>query len=396
MNQTLDQPEVQPEVFSIEKLDAAQLPELQGLKEKQLQIVKENPFVAITDTATFEAAKKARTTLVSARTEIQNQDKTIASKIKKFREMVAGISEELISITKPHEEKQQEEVKRWEAIKEQERAEKQRLEDERIAKIKSAIEAIVNDAAAKIVTLSFERLESLKVDFEQNLYKTDTLQFEEFELDFNERLNFIKSQFAAKEKQLNELEAQRLENLRLEAERKKLEAERAELEKAVKEAEAKAEADRKALQEAQAKEEARIAKEKSDYEAKMEAERKAIADEQKAAQNKIDADRKALEDEKNRIAQEESDKKAKEEADRLAAEKAEADRIQAENEAARLEALKPEKEKAVQFLNALSLFNVDANDLPVITDLQISELIQTFVQKVESQRNDLIILINNL
>lgn len=109
MSETLEQ----PNVFSIEKLDAAKLPELQGLKEKQLQIVKENPFVAITDNATFEAAKKARTALVSARTEIQNQDKTIASKIKKFREMVSGISEKLISITKPHEEKQQEEVKRW-------------------------------------------------------------------------------------------------------------------------------------------------------------------------------------------------------------------------------------------------------------------------------------------
>ena len=385
MNQTLDQPEVQPEVFSIEKLDAAQLPELQGLKEKQLQIVKENPFVAITDTATFEAAKKARTTLVSARTDIQNQDKTIASKIKKFREMVAGISEELISITKPHEEKQQEEVKRWEAIKEQERAEKQELEKERIYKIHTSILDIINNAYEKIEALTFERMESLKVDFEQNLYKTDASQFEEFELDFNERLNFIKSQFAAKEKQLNELEANRLEKIKIDEERKQLEAERAEVDRLKAEAKAKAEADRKALQEAQAKEEARIAKEKSDYEAKMEAERKAL-----------ETSRRELEYEKARIAKQEADKKAKEEADRLAAEKAEADRIQAENEAARLEALKPEKEKAVQFLNALSLFNVDANDLPVITDLQISELIQTFVQKVESQRNDLIILINNL
>lgn len=385
MNQTLDQPEVQQEVFSIEKLDASQLPELQGLKEKQLQIVKENPFVAITDTATFEAAKKARTTLKTARTDIEKQDKTIASKIKKFREMVANIHGDLISITKPHEEKQQEEVDRWEAIKEQERAEKQRLEDERIAKIKNAIDFQINEASAKVENLTFERLESLKVDFEQNLYKTDASQFEEFELDFNERLNFIKSQFAAKEKQLNELEAHRLEKIKIDEERKQLEAERAEVDRLKAEAKAKAEADRKALQEAQAKEEARIAKEKSDYEAKMEAERKAL-----------ETSRRELEYEKARIAQQEADKKAKEEADRLAAEKAEADRIQAENEAARLEALKPEKEKAVQFLNALSLFNVDANDLPVITDLQISELIQTFVQKVESQRNDLIILINNL
>lgn len=352
MSETLE-----PQVFSIEKLDVTQLPELQGLKEKQLQIVKENPFVAITDNATFEAAKKARTTLVSARTEIQNQDKLIASKIKKIRDAVAGISKDLISITLPHEEKQQEEVKRWEAIKEAEKAEKQRLEDERIGSIKEAIEKVINEASAKIEALNFERIESLKVDFEQNLYKTDASQFEEFELDFNEKLNFIKSQFAAKEKQLNELEAQRLENIRLEEEKKKLEAERAELERLKKEAEAKAEADRKA-----------------------------IADQQKAAQDKLDADRKALEDEKNRIAKEEADKKAKEEADRLAAEKAEADRIQAENEAARLEALKPEKEKIIAFAQSISFTAAT----PEIESIELKNEMLAHLAKIEQLTADFI------
>lgn len=353
---------LEPQVFSIEKLDATQLPELQGLKEKQLQIVKENPFVAITDNATFEAAKKARTTLVSARTEIQNQDKLIASKIKKIRDAVAGISKDLISITLPHEEKQQEEVKRWEAIKEAEKAEKQRLEDERIGSIKEAIEKVINEASAKIEALNFERIESLKVDFEQNLYKTDASQFEEFELDFNEKLNFIKSQFAAKEKQLNELEAQRLENIRLEAEKKKLEAERAELERLKKEAESKAETDRKA-----------------------------IADQQKAAQDKLDADRKALEDEKNRIAKEEADKKAKEEAYRFAAEKAETDRIHAEKEAARIEALKPEKEKAIEFVNALG-FQLP---LPTITDAELLNHLKTFVNETKESQEKFLQFITN-
>lgn len=359
MSETLEQ----PKVFSIEKLDAAQLPELQGLKEKQLQIVKENPFVAITDNATFEAAKKARTTLKTARTDIEKQDKTIASKIKKFREMVANIHGDLISITKPHEEKQQEEVDRWEAIKEAEKAEKQRIEEERISKIQQSIVDIINNAYAKIDSLTFERIESLKVDFEQNLYKTDVSQFQEFELDFNERLNFIKSQFAAKEKQLNDLEAQRLENIRLEAERKKLEAEREELEKAKKEAEAKAEADRKAIE-----------------------------DQQKAEQAKIDEARRELEAEKERIAKQEADKKAAELRAAIEAEKEEKAAEEAKMKAERAEALKPEKEKAVDFLNCL----VFKNDLPKITDPQIAELIQTFIHKVDAQRNDLITLINNL
>lgn len=361
MTETLEHEKAQ--TFSIETLEASKLPELQGLKEKQLQIVKDNPFVEITDTATFEAAKKARTTLVSARTEIQNQDKAIASKIKKFREMVADVSEELISITRPHEEKQQEEVKRWEGIKEKERAEKQRIEDERKGQIKFAIETIINTALKRIDALTFELIDSLKVDFEQNLYKTDVSQFEEFELDFNEKLNLVKSTFAVKEKHLNELEAQRLEAERIAAEKKQLEIEKAE----------------------------HAARVKADEE-KAAAEQKRIQDEQKAQQEKIDAERRELEAEKQKNAKAEADKKAAEEADRLAAEKAEADRIQAEKEAARLEALKPEKEKAVNFLNAL----VFKNDLPEITDPQITELIKTFIQKVDAERNDLITLIENL
>lgn len=385
--------------FALETINPSELPELQGLKEKQLKLVEANPFVHIQDAKSYDEAKKARTNLLTGRTDIEKQDKVIAGKIKKFREMVAGISADLISITRPHEEKQQEEVKRWEAIKEAEKAEKQRLEEERINTIKAAINDLIGNAVARIESLTFADLNALKEDFEENLYKTDVAQFEEFELDFNERLQFVKSQLAAKEKQLNEIEAQRLENLRLEEERKKLEAERAELERLKKEAEAKAEADAKALKEKQASDEARIAKEKDEAEAKLAAEKKAIADQQKAAQDKLDKERKELEDEKARIAQAEADKKAKEEADRLAAEKAEADRIQAEKDeeekrlkAERAEALKPEKEKAIDFLKSLEF----KNKFPAINDTEITDLLEAFCRQIDIQQNELVKTIINL
>ena len=115
------------ELIQIEKIQANFLPELQGWKEKQEVLVKENPFLKIEDNKTYNEAKKRRTSLVAGRTTIQNQDKLIASKIKKFRSNVAEASRELIAITQPHEERQQEEVKRYEQIKADEKAEKIRF-----------------------------------------------------------------------------------------------------------------------------------------------------------------------------------------------------------------------------------------------------------------------------
>ncbi|MCZ2084777.1 MAG: hypothetical protein LC112_10945 [Flavobacteriales bacterium] len=369
MTETPTQEKVQ-NIFEIEKLQATQLPELQGLKEKQIQIVEENPFVEIIDNKTFEDAKKSRTNLVSARTEIQNQDKTIASKIKKFREMVAGVSAELIAITKPHEDKQQEEVRRWEAVKEKERLEKQKLEDERISLIKGIIEGIYQESLTKIDKMTFSTIETVKSDLEENAYQAEVETFQEFELDYMDKVNLIKSVFAAKEKQLSEIEAQRVEAENLKAERAKLEA------------------DRKELEAKQSAENARIAKEKE----AAEAEQLRIQNAQKEAQAKIDADRKELEDEKNRIAKAEADKKAKEEADRLAVEKAETDRIQAESEAKRIEALKPEKQKAIDYLNN---FGKNFEDIPEIKDEKLAAELARCIDQIKDSVSDAISTINN-
>lgn len=351
------------EVFEIEKLEASQLPELQGLKDKQLQIVKENPFVEIVDNATYEAAKKSRTALVTARTDIEKQDKFIASKIKKFREMVSGATAELIGITKPHEEKQQDEVKRYEAIKEAEKAEKERQEAERKETIRKSIDEIYNRENTKVSALTFEMIDTLKVDWEQNLFKTDPIQFEEFELDFNEKLALLKNAFNLKETSLREKEAQRLEDLRLKAEREKLEAEKAELE-------AKAKADREKFEQ-----------EQREAQAKIDAENQKIAEE-KARLQKIEDDR---------IGKEEADRKAKEDEERRIQEQKDAE-AKAKTDAERLEALKPEKEKAVEFVNNL-VFKLP---LPTVQDAELLNHLQTFVKEIEQQQSQFIQFINNL
>lgn len=351
------------QTFDIEKLEATHLPELQGLKEKQLQIVRENPFVKVEDTTTYEVAKKARTTLVSARTDIEKQDKLIASKIKKFREAVAKASQELIAITKPHEDKQQDEVRRYEAIKEAEKAEKAKQEEERKNKIKNAIDEIFKIAFQKVDNLTFEMIDTLKVDFEQNLFQTDAQQFEEFELDFNEKLNIFKSQFSYKVKNLTEQEERRKEDERLKAERAKLEAERAELEAKQKEESAKLEA-------AKAQYEAAVQKERAELEA------------EKARLAKAESDRKAAEA-SAKLEAERKEREAKEEAEKEARTKAEAERR---------EALKPEKDKAIEFADNL-VFKLP---LPEVQDPELLELLQDFVRNIEVYQYNFINTIKTL
>lgn len=386
------------ELLKIETLDVNKLPELQGLREKQLQIVNDNPFIEIIDNKSFDEAKKRRTALVTARTEIQNQDKLIASKIQEFRKSVAGVSEELISITRPHEEKQQQEVKRWEKVKEEEKQEKLRQEEERKNNIKNSISCIIDEATAKINKCSFETIDSLKVDFEENLYKTELSQFEEFEIDFCEKIMQVKESFSSKIKTLEESEAQRLEKIRLAEEAKKLEEEKAKME-----AERKAEEEK--LQKIKDEQEAALNAQREAFERerlKQEQELKAKEEESRKAreaeEEKLRKEREAIEAEKSRLAKIEADKKAKEEeeriakeeAERKAKEKAEAEAM-AKAEAERLEALKPEKQKAVEYIQSMNYSNLE----PKITDELLRVEFEKSLERISDAISDAISTIKN-
>ncbi|TYP71521.1 hypothetical protein [Aquimarina intermedia] len=294
-------------------LDPNKLPELQGWKDKQKKIVKENPFITIEDNKTYEEGKKRRTALVSARTSIQNQDKEIAKKIKQFRSNCIEVSNKLIAITLPHEEKQQEEVRRYEAEKEAERAEKARIEQVRKESLQKEINDFYDFHKNAIINMTFETIEKVHASFLEDAETKQETDFEEFELDLIEKINLLNSQHADRSKFLTEKEDQRKEDERLEAEKEKLRIER---EKFEAEQKAKNEAAEKKQKEQQAKLDAENAK--------LEAEKKKLADEKRA------------QEEAKQKAQEEAERKAKEDEARK-----------------RAEALKPDKEKLVRFINSL-------------------------------------------
>lgn len=348
----------EPLEFNLETLEVSTLPELQGWKEKQEALVKSTPFVAIIDNKTYEEAKKARTVLVSARTTIEKQEKLIASKLKDFRTKVGDFSNELILITLQHEEKQQEEVRRYEALKDAERAAKEKADQERKDAIMAKIEAIYQTAKSKIDNLQFGGIDALTKDFEENLFKTEVAQFEEFELQFASKVNLIRQQLSEKSIILIEKEDQRIASEKLTKERAEFEAEKIAKEKAEKEDREKREAEQKAIDEANAKKQAELdAKEKSL--AEEEAKRKAAAD----AEEKAKAEKLAKE-------KAEKEQKAKEAA-----------------EAKRLQELKPDREKAMQYIETLQF----TSEFPEIKD----ENIAAELLKIRDGLNSTIIEFNN-
>lgn len=339
--------------ISIENLQASQLPEFQGWKEKQLQIVKENPFVAIDDNKTYEEAKKARTTLVSARTDIEKQDKLVASKLRELRSKVSETSKELISITLPYEERQQSEVREYEAKKEQERKEKERIEQERKDAIKKEIDEFYAQWKNNIANVTFAHIEALETEMKSEIDTNIEMDWEEFELDLIEKTRLLESQLAERKTYLNQKEEQRKESERLakerealEADRKRAEAEQAEKDKKAREA-AKAEADK-------------LAKEREE----MRLEREAIEKEKEAHRQKLAKEQKEKED---------AERKAKEDAERIEAEK-------------RAKALKPEKEKLQDYLMQIKA----PKDVPEVKDASIITLMGKAITEVEELRESLL------
>lgn len=202
--------------LQLSDLKVNNLPELQGWKQKQEKLVSENPFVEITDNKSYEIACKSRTALLKGRTELERQDKLIASQLTSFRKDVKLETDNLIAITLPFEEKQQLEVKRYEGIKIAEKEEEARLEQLRIDGIKKRIDDFETKCFELIAKITFDNVAAVGDDI--NLLANEDFDYEEYDILFENTKARIQIQFDAKFLDVQEKENQRLENERLEKE----------------------------------------------------------------------------------------------------------------------------------------------------------------------------------
>lgn len=306
------------------KISLEDLAEYKQAEAKQHEIVKTNHFVACNDHASYTQAKAHRTALVKARTDLKKGEKAINSKLNDFKSQVKAKTEELISITEPHEIKQQEEVKAYEAAKEAEREAKRKAELERIQKHKDAIAAFRAKFSASVKAATLNTIDGVI----QDLHET-TLDVEEFAEEF--RTVKIELKESAKERNADLQEQEEIRK-QAEAERKRLDEER------------------KAL-EAQRK--------------KQEADERKIA-EQRAQEEKERKEREAIEAERLRKEQE---RLAAERA-KFEAEKAEAEQKKRDEEAARMQEV-IQKRKA----EVLTIGFVKDGDYFVFGNLQIDNLV---------------------
>lgn len=208
---------VKNELVEVSKLDPLKLKEFEGLKEKQEIVVKENPFVTITDNKTYEEAKKARTTLLTASTAVEKQEGTVTKFLNQFKKKVAEKYGELSKITRDAYEKQQEEVKRYEKILEEERERKSKIEQERIDGIKNDINSIDEELSGKIKDMTFEKIEEVLEVIEKT--KTERAgTFQEFDVLFDHVIESVEEKYSEQKAYLiekkEEEEKNRIESIK--------------------------------------------------------------------------------------------------------------------------------------------------------------------------------------
>lgn len=201
-------------------IKASQLINASSWREKQEKLVAENTFFEIVDNKTYEAGKKHRTNIVKGRTELQAQDKLVASTFATIRKEVGSETAILIEITQPLEDKWQKAVKDWEDRKEREKQEAAKAEELRIKTIKDKIDEVESACHQIIQKMVFSEIDFSKTQL--FAFFTIDFDFEEYDILFEQVKSRVESALDVKVKSLTDTENQRLANIRLEEQNKEI------------------------------------------------------------------------------------------------------------------------------------------------------------------------------
>ena len=203
-------------LIKLDEFNIQQLPELQNKKQEVSAKISTFKYVEIKDNSSYEEAKKVRTGVRTIRTDLQKEQKAVDKKIKDFiLGPVKEAYEEIINAVIDAENIQQEEVTRWEYIKEKERLEKALLEIKRVEGIKKCISEFKSAWLETVDRLLYPGINSFLPMLEDVVSKMDRTKFEEFEILFDDALFEIKAVFKRKADLLRANEELRLERERL-------------------------------------------------------------------------------------------------------------------------------------------------------------------------------------
>lgn len=212
-------------IIKLDEFNVNAIAEIQGKRELLENIVKENPFVEVIDNTTYEIGKKSRTALRTARTSTRAEEKVLVDAIKKnITDKIKVIYAEFVDITGPAEDLQQETITSYENIKALEKAERDRIEEERKQKHIETISSYFATSEYLIRCLGYEESKNFTINPTYEGSPISKNQFEEFQDIFDSKLEILKMQLSDKKKILAEKEEIRIalkeiEDAKLEAAR---------------------------------------------------------------------------------------------------------------------------------------------------------------------------------
>ena len=359
----------QTKLISIDAIKPQQLIEITKWKADQNSIVKNNPFIEITDTSTYTTAKAHRTALKRGRTALlgrNGQEGIIKAAFKNVLNNTVVALNSLAEITDPAYEKQQAEINRYEVVIEERRQERiqkaeeeARLEEQRIIKINDAIETLFQDKRNEIQELSFEKL-AYGEELIQELKVKDTTEFEEFEITFYKAIERLETVLVEHTNITTKDEERRLEDIRLTKERAELEEEQRLNNVRLAEEQKKRDEENAKQQKLIDAENVRIAVEKRN----IQLEKDKLAEIKRKEQDAIDK-KKAIAVEKKRIAV----------------------------EGKRLKALLPDKEKALLIIDTISF---DTSEIENIKDDTVKRTIREFITNITATTNQYKLIVKSL
>lgn len=172
------------DLIELSVLKVEQIKEVEGLKKKQEDVVKANPFVKIVDAESYELAKKHRTALLTASTSTEKESKNGSSFINNFKKLFQDTLAEWAGITRTKYDEQQAEVKRHEDVLEDERRKKKEEQDRKDQEVKDFITSLKQSIVDQIAGMKFDTVDAVD-EFIQQLKSERSGTFDKFNILFD-------------------------------------------------------------------------------------------------------------------------------------------------------------------------------------------------------------------
>lgn len=208
--------------FELTKFNPNSIVDFSQWEQRQIQLVKDNPFINVVDRETYEIGRKRRTNLVTGRTDLQKERDAVKKELNRAKTFVAEKYDGFIAISADAEKRQQENVSVYEAQIQAEKDREALIAQERA----DGLRALIDQCEASLDTVidqtnfdnKLEQQESFDAIIGSDDFCPDNLL--EFNFLFKEMVKRQEIKFVAKAKEVIQDEQRRVEQLSIQQQAK--------------------------------------------------------------------------------------------------------------------------------------------------------------------------------